>query len=320
MLYRRLGPTGLPVSVLALGTWLSFADGIERGTARALVATAWDAGINLFDSAENYAQGRAETVLGDVIADLRLPRDGYALVSKALHGAAAEPLPMQRGLTRKHLRDACEASLRRLRTDYLDLFLCHRPDPDVPLAETIHAMDLLVRQGKVLHWGTSEWPGALIAQARRIAAEQGLQGPVLEQAGYSLLRRERVEREYPPLLAEAGMGLMTFSPLASGLLSGKYAEAGEVDGRLRRADLAWLREREMTAQRARQVEAFVRLAEASGAAPAALAIAWCLRNPAVSSVILGATGIAQLQCNLGALALPERLDDAVWQQVEATFT
>ena len=316
MLYRRLGPTGLPVSALALGTWLTFGESIERGVARDLVATAWDAGINLFDSAENYAQGRGETVLGDVIADLRLPRDGYALVGKAMHGSVAEPRPMQRGLTRKHLLDACNASLKRLRTDYLDIFLCHRPDPEVPLVETVAAMDLLVRQGKVLHWGSSEWPADLLMQARALAMQAGMQPPQVEQVRYNLLHRAHVEDELASMANE--WGLTTYAPLASGVLSGKYAQS-DAPGRLGRAELGWLRERELTEARAAQAARFVEVARTLDAEPAALAIAWCLRNPAVSSVILGASRVEQLRQNLSALALLERVGAEDWARIEGVF-
>src|SRR5690606_29626090 len=196
--------------------------GIGRGAARDLVAAAWDHGINVFDNAEGYANGEAERVMGDVIADLRLPRDGFAVSSKVMFGSAAEPLPMQKGLSRKHVHDACHGALKRLRVDYLDLYFCHRPDPDVPVLETVAAMDALVRQGKVMYWGTSEWPAALVREAHAGALANHLQPPTMEQPQYNLLHRRRVELEYAPLYAELGMGTTVWSPLASGLLTGKY--------------------------------------------------------------------------------------------------
>ncbi|NEK79358.1 MAG: aldo/keto reductase, partial [Xanthomonas perforans] len=207
---------------------------------RELVAAAWDHGVNFFDNAEGYANGAAEQVMGDVIADLRLPRDGYCISSKVFFGAAAEPAPTQRGLSRKHVRDACDAALKRLRVEHLDLYFCHRPDPDTPVAETVWAMDTLIRQGKVLYWGTSEWPAALIREAAQIARTHHLHGPTMEQPEYNLLRRERVELEYAPLYAELGLGTTIWSPLASGLLTGKYADGVPADSRLAQPGMEWL--------------------------------------------------------------------------------
>lgn len=206
MQYRRLGSTGLPISALSFGAWVTFGDQIPRDEARNLVAAAWDHGVNFFDNAEGYANGRAEQVMGDVIADLRLPRDGFCVSSKVFFGSAKDPRPTQRGLSRKHVTDACHAALKRLRVDYLDLYYCHRPDPDAPIAETVHAMDTLVRQGKILYWGTSEWSAVQIQQALDIAEARNLQGPSMEQPQYNLLHRERVEVEYAPLYAGAGLG------------------------------------------------------------------------------------------------------------------
>ena len=321
MQYRRLGGSGLQLSALSFGAWVTFGAQVGRGTARDLVAAAWDHGINFFDNAENYAHGAAEQVMGDVIADLRLPRDGYCVSSKVMFGSAAEPRPTQRGLSRKHVTDACHVALKRLRVEYLDLYYCHRPDPDTPIAETVSAMDALIRQGKVLYWGTSEWPAAQIREAHRIARAQHLHAPTMEQPQYNLLHRERVELEYAPLYAELGLGITTFSPLASGLLSGKYAEAMPADSRLGHADRAWLQRvvvgnpGEQRLERARR---FAVLAQELGATPAALAIAWCLRNPLVSSVILGASRREQLLQNLQALELIEQIDEADWRRIEAS--
>lgn len=324
MLYRRLGSTGLKLSALSFGAWVTFGDQIGRDEARRLIATAWDAGVNFFDNAEVYARGRAEQVMGDVIADLRLPRDGYCVSSKVFFGAVDDPRPTQRGLSRKHVSDACHAALKRLRVDYLDLYYCHRPDPDTPIAETVQAMDTLIRQGKVLYWGTSEWSAAQIQEAVEIARTQHLHAPSMEQPQYNLLHRERVEREYAPLYAGPGLGTTIWSPLASGLLTGKYNDGIGPDSRLGQAQLAWLKDQVLDngddgAQRMQQVRRYTALAAGLGVSPAQLAIAWCLRNPQVSSVILGASRVSQLEENLGALALYEALDDAVWQQVEAVF-
>lgn len=321
MQYRRLGQTGLQLSALSLGAWLTFGRQIGRGMARELVAMAWDHGVNFFDNAESYAQGDAERVMGDVIADLRLPRDGFCVSSKVFHGAVDAPRPTQRGLSRKHVHDACHAALQRLRVDYLDLFLCHRPDPHTPVAETVWAMDALVRQGKVLYWGTSEWPASLIREAATIARREHLHAPVVEQPQYNLLHRERVELEYAPLYGELGLGTTVWSPLASGVLTGKYAQA-ETTGqaRLSRADNAQLRDWVLGAQSQVQLaraDRFAALAATLSVSPAPLAIAWCLRNPHVSTVLLGASSTAQLAQNLTALALVDRFDAATWHLVEA---
>jgi len=322
MQYRRLGSTGLPISALSFGAWVTFGDQIPRDEARNLVAAAWDHGVNFFDNAEGYANGRAEQVMGDVIADLRLPRDGFCVSSKVFFGSAADPRPTQKGLSRKHITDACHGALKRLRVDYLDLYYCHRPDPTTPIAETVHAMDTLVRQGKVLYWGTSEWSAVQIQQALDIAERHNLQGPSMEQPQYNLLHRQRVEQEYAPLYERAGLGTTTFSPLASGLLSGKYNDGFPDDARLGLASMAWLQDLVLGSDvdtRLAQLRRYSALAAELELPPAALAIAWCLRNPQVSSVILGASRVEQLLQNLQALELVDTVEPAVWARVEAVF-
>ena len=322
MQYRRLGSSGLQLSALSFGAWVTFGAQIGRSQARELVACAWDHGVNFFDNAENYAHGEAERVMGDVIADLRLPRDGYCVSSKAFFGSVADPRPTQRGLSRKHLADACHGALRRLRVDYLDLFFCHRPDPDTPILETVQAMDALVRQGKVMYWGTSEWSAAQIREAHKLARAHHLHAPSMEQPQYNLLHRERVELEYAPLYAEYGMGTTVWSPLASGLLTGKYNQGVSEDARLGRSGMGWLREHllgEPEEGRLQRVRRFTRVAAELDQAPAPLAIAWCLRNPHVSSVILGASHVEQLRQNLQALDALERMDEAGWQRVKAAI-
>ena len=318
MQYRRLGGSGLQLSALSFGAWVTFGSQIGRSTARELVATAWDHGINFFDNAEGYANGEAERVMGDVIADLRLPRDGFCVSSKVMFGSASDPRPTQKGLSRKHVTDACHAALKRLRVDCLDLYYCHRPDPDTPVAETVWAMDALIRQGKVLYWGTSEWPAALIREAHKVARAHHLHAPTMEQPQYNLLHRERVELEYASLYAELGLGTTTFSPLASGLLTGKYNEGVPDDARL--GQEGWLQRIVFGSSDERRLEraqAFTALAAELGAPPATLAIAWCLRNPHVSSVILGASRPEQLLQNLSALEWVDRLGEADWRRLEA---
>ena len=324
MHYRRLGRSGLQLSALGFGAWVTFGRQIGRSQARELIAAAWDHGITFFDNAEGYANGDAERVMGDVIADLRLPRDGYCVSSKVFFGAAEAPGPTQRGLSRKHVREACDGALTRLRVDHLDLYYCHRPDPDTPVEETVWAMDTLIRQGKVLYWGTSEWPAALIREADAVARAHHLHGPTMEQPEYNLLQRTRVETEYDPLCRELGLGATTWSPLASGLLTGKYAAGVPEDSRLAQAGLDWLRARVLDGDTpdamspAQRASRFVALAAELGVAPAPLAIAWCLRNPHVSSVLLGASRVAQLLENLAALDLLDRFDAGTWGRIEAS--
>jgi voltage-dependent potassium channel beta subunit len=320
MEYRRLGRSGLQLSALSFGAWATFGGAVGRGEARRLIATAWEHGVNFFDNAETYAQGAAEAVMGDVIADLRLPRDGFVVSSKVFFGAVASPRPTQRGLSRKHVHDACHAALKRLRVDYLDLYYCHRPDPDTPIAETVAAMDALIRQGKVLYWGTSEWSAAQLREAFAVAHEQRLNAPTMEQPQYNLLHRDRVETEYVSIYDEFGLGTTIWSPLASGLLTGKYNDGVPADSRLASADYGWLKDSvlgDAASRRLERARAFAALASDLDVTPASLAIAWCLRNPRVSSVILGATRVAQLEQNLEALDVARRLDAAVWQRVEA---
>ena len=309
MHYRRLGSSGLKLSALSFGAWVTFGDQISRDEARNLVACAWDHGINFFDNAEGYARGRAEQVMGDVIADLRLPRDGVCVSSKVFFGAVDDPRPTQHGLSRKHVTDACHAALKRLRVDYLDLYYCHRPDLDTPIGETVRAMDTLIQQGKVLYWGTSEWSAAQIQEAVDIAGARNLHAPSMEQ-------------EYASLYADPGLGTTIFSPLASGLLSGKYNSGFDPDSRLGQGQMGWLKDLvlgDAAEQRLDKVRAYTALAAELGHAPAQLAIAWCLRNPNVSSVILGASRVSQLEQNLGALDLLDQVPEADWSKVEATF-
>lgn len=318
MHYRRLGRTGLKVSALSFGAWVTFGNQIGRSPVRELIAQAFDAGINFFDNAEVYAQGEAERIMGDVIADLRLPRDAYCVSSKVYFGAVNEPRPTQMGLSRKHVTEACHQALKRLRVDYLDLYFCHRPDQDTPIEETVWAMDTLIRQGKVLYWGTSEWSAIQIREAARIAERAGLHGPSMEQPQYNLLHRERVELEYASLYAELGLGATIWSPLASGLLTGKYADGVPVDSRLATPGYEWLRHRlNSEPERVARANRFVALAREVGEQPSALAIAWCLKNPHVSTAILGATRPEQLAQNLKSLDCLARLNPELQARIEA---
>ena len=318
MLYRRLGKTGLQLSALSFGAWVTFGKQVGRAQARDLLALAHDRGVNFFDNAEVYNKGVAEQVMGDVLADLRFPRDSYCVSSKVFFGSAEHPLPTQRGLSRKHVMEACQQALQRLRVDYLDLYFCHRPDPDTPIEETVAAMDTLIRQGKVLYWGTSEWPVEAIQEAHRIAHENHLYAPVVEQPQYNLLHRERVEQEYAPLYEAYGMGTTIWSPLASGLLSGKYNDGIPADSRLAQTGYEWLREEVLGKgdERLGKVRALQSIATELGVPLTQLAIAWCLLNPHVSTVMLGASRVEQLEQNLAALELVPRLDAAIVERIQ----
>ncbi len=317
MEYRRVGTSGLQLSALSFGAWVTFGKQVGRTQARDLLALAHERGVNYFDNAETYNNGVAEQVMGDVLADLRFPRDSYCVSSKVFFGAVDQPLPTQRGLSRKHVIEACHQALERLRVDYLDLYFCHRPDPDTPIEETVAAMDTLIRQGKVLYWGTSEWPAEAIHEAHRIARENHFYAPVVEQPEYNLLHRERVEVEYAPLYEAYGMGTTIWSPLASGLLSGKYNDGIPADSRLAQPSYEWLRESVLGQgdERLGKVRALQPVAAELGVSLVQLAIAWCLLNPHVSTVMLGASRVEQLEQNLDALAVLPRLDAAVAQRI-----
>ena len=284
-----------------------------RGQARDLLALAHDRGVNYFDNAETYNNGVAEQLMGDVLADLRFPRDSYCVSSKVFFGAVDDPLPTQRGLSRKHVIEACHQALQRLRVDYLDLYFCHRPDPDTPVAETVAAMDTLIRQGKVLYWGTSEWPADAIEEAHRVARDNSFYAPVVEQPQYNLLHRERVEMEYAPLYEKYGMGTTIWSPLCSGLLSGKYNDGIPEDSRLAQPGYEWLRKSVLGEddERLDKVRALRPIADELDVSLAQLAIAWCLLNPHVSTVMLGASKRGQLAQNLDALDLLPQLDASI---------
>ncbi|TAM11540.1 MAG: aldo/keto reductase [Nevskiaceae bacterium] len=316
MEYRRLGTSGLKLSALSFGTWVTFGRQVDATCARALVSCAIDHGVNYFDSSETYSAGMAETLLGSALKQLEIPRDAFCVSSKVFFGACSDPKPTQRGLSRKHVTEACHQALKRLQVDYLDCYFCHRPDPETPIAETVWAMDTLIRQGKVLYWGTSEWPAAAIREAYAVASREHLHAPTMEQPQYNLLHRQRVEAEYAPLYDSFGMGLTTWSPLASGVLTGKYARGIPEGSRLSLTSYKWLQERvDMT-----RVPKLLPIAADLGLSPAQFAIAWCLKNPHVSTVMLGATKRDQLEENFKALDMLDKIDDAVLKQVNVALT
>lgn len=322
MQYRRLGRSGLQLSALSFGAWVTFGKQVDRSAARDMLALAHDRGVNFFDNAETYNNGIAEQVMGDVLADLRFPRDSYCVSSKVFFGAVEKPLPTQRGLSRKHVIEACHQALQRLRVEHLDLYFCHRPDPDTPIEETVAAMDTLIRQGKVLYWGTSEWSAPQIEEAHHIAKQGHFYGPVMEQPQYNLLHRERVEREYAPLYRHFGMGTTIWSPLASGLLTGKYNDGVPDDSRLAQPGYEWLREGVIGKgdERIAKVRRLQPIADELGVSLAQLAIAWCLVNPNVSTVMLGASRGEQLAQNLDALDVLPRLRGEVLVAIEKAIS
>jgi voltage-dependent potassium channel beta subunit len=309
MLYRRLGQTGLQVSALSFGAWVTFGNQINDDTARELLETAYHAGVNFFDNAEGYAAGQAEIVMGRILRNSGWTRSSYVVSSKVFFGDTYKG-PNGRGLSRKHVVEACHSALARLQVDHLDLYFCHRPDPETPIFETVRAMHDLIIQGKVLYWGTSEWSAQDILEARRLADKHNFHAPVVEQSQYNLFHRQRVEQEYAPLYeTEPGLGTTIWSPLASGLLTGKYNDGVPPESRLTVKGLEWLRDRVIDEQKPKLdvVPALAAIARELDTTLPRLAVAWCLKNPRVSTVILGASRPAQLEENLGALDLVPRL-------------
>ncbi|HET7307882.1 MAG TPA: aldo/keto reductase [Gammaproteobacteria bacterium] len=321
MEYRRLGRSGLKLSCLSLGSWVTFGNQVDRTAAEEMLTYAYETGVNFFDSAESYGRGAAETILGEVLKKLAWPRDTWCVSSKVYFGRVSDPMPTQRGLSRKHVVEACHEALRRLQVDYLDLYFCHRPDPDTPIEETVRAMDELVRQGKVLYWGTSEWPADSIAEAYKLARENCLTPPTMEQPEYNLFARDRVEREYAPLYDEFGLGTTIWSPLKSGLLTGKYNNGIPEDSRLNLASFSWLKESVLGPDadaRVAAVQKLAGIADRLGVSMTQLAIAWCLANPNVSTVILGASRLEQLKENLGAINVT--IDNETLKEIESAIS
>lgn len=320
MHYRRLGKSGLQTSALSLGSWTTFGERVSNDAAERLMSRAYAAGVNLFDTAENYAKGQAEEVMGSLLRRFGWPRSTYLVSSKVFWGG---DLPNQTGLSRKRVFEACHASLRRLGLDYLDLYYCHRPDPNTPIEETVRAMDTLVQQGKILYWGTSEWSAQQITEAHLVAREQRLTPPTMEQPEYNMLRRQRVENEYQGLCQKFGMGLTTFSPLASGLLTGKYNQDIPADSRMAHLQAAWFTDKLSRLKAEGGIEIIQQLdaiARKLGANLAQLSIAWCLKNPHVSSVLLGASKLEQLEQNLAALDTLKTLDEDTYDEIELAIS
>jgi len=318
MNYRRLGRSGLQVSELSLGSWITYHNQVDAAAAVEMMAAAFDAGVNFFDNAEVYAAGQSEVVMGQALRQLKWPRLNYIVSTKFFWGIepAAVGINRKNTLNRKYLMQAIDGSLQRLGLEHVDLVYCHRPDPHTPVEETVWAMSDMIRQGKALYWGTSEWSAADVRAAWEIAERHHLHKPVVEQPQYHLFHRKRVEEEYARLYEDIGLGLTTWSPLASGLLTGKYRSGVPEGSRGAMQNLAWLREGLTDPQRNAAVARLEPIAAELGGTLAQLAIAWVLRNPDVSSVITGASKRSQLQGNLGAAALVDRLTPEVLARID----
>ncbi|MDB5197903.1 MAG: aldo/keto reductase [Flaviaesturariibacter sp.] len=318
MEYRRMGKTGLQLSVLSYGSWVTFHKQIGDGPAEELMAMAYNAGVNFFDNAEVYALGESERLMGRVLKKMDWDRTSYVVSSKAFFGwRGKENKPNQMGLSRKHLTEACHEALQRLQLDYLDLYFCHRPDKGVPIEEVVQTMNTLIQQGKILYWGTSEWSASEIMEAHRVAADYRLIGPSMEQPQYNLLERQKLEADYLDIFRTVGMGTTIWSPLASGLLTGKYNNGIPEDSRLSLEGFDWLKDGLMVEDKLAKVRQLGELAKELDTSLATLSIAWCISNPNVTTAILGATKASQLEENLKALDVLPKLTPEVKSRIDA---
>jgi voltage-dependent potassium channel beta subunit len=316
MNYRRLGRSGLQVSELSFGSWVTYGNQLDEGLARECMAAAHDAGVNFFDNAEVYAKGRSESIMGDALRKLGWRRSSYIVSTKFFWGLYDGPNE-KNTLNRKYLMQAIDGSLARLGLDYVDIAFCHRPDPETPVAETVWAMHDMIAAGKVLYWGTSEWSAAEIAMACEMAERHHLHAPVTEQPQYNLFHRERVEREYARLYEDFGIGTTTWSPLASGLLSGKYRDGVPPDSRAAISGFEWLAERILEPTKLAKVQLLVPIAHDLGCTLAQMSIAWCLANPHVSTVITGASRPSQVVENMKAQDVLPKLTPEVMARIDA---
>ncbi|WP_416439527.1 potassium channel beta subunit family protein [Phnomibacter sp. MR] len=319
MEYRRLGKSGLQVSVLSFGSWVTFHKQIEDGSADELMGIAYDNGINFFDNAEGYAFGESEKMMGRVLQQKGWDRTSYVLSSKVFFGSRPNSKPNQTGLSRKHIVEACHEALQRLQTDYLDLYFCHRPDQNVPMEEIVWTMNHLIQQGKILYWGTSEWSAQEITEAHMVANRYRLIGPTMEQPEYNMFNRTKLEKDYLNIFNNIGLGTTIWSPLAAGVLTGKYNDGIPEGSRLAMEGFEWLVNKQLNDDRIAKVRQLVPIAEELGCSMASLAIAWCAANPNVSTVILGATKASQLTQNLQALEVLPKLTPDVMQRIEAVL-
>lgn len=313
MEYRRLGKAGVQVSALSFGSWVTFGNQVDKKVAQDCMEYAYDNGVNFFDNAEVYAKGQSEIVMGEILKNAGWNRDTYLVSSKVFWGGE---LPNQRGLSRKHVTEACHAALKRLQVDYLDFYFCHRPDKNTPMEETVWAMHNLIEQGKVLYWGTSEWSAQEVQEAIMIARMNHLIPPTMEQPQYNMLVRRKVESEFDKLFRDYGYGTTIWSPLASGLLTGKYNNGIPEGSRLTLSDLQWIREKMLNDQNINKIVALEKIATDLNISMANMALAWCLKNPNVSTVITGATKLGQLEQNLKAVDAVSLLSAEVMERIE----
>jgi voltage-dependent potassium channel beta subunit len=317
MEYRRLGSTGLKVSVLSFGSWVTFDTQLDNSLAVDCMAAAGDAGCNFFDNAEAYAGGKSEEIMGHALRELGWPRWSYVLTTKVYWGIHGETPNMRNTLNRKYLMQAIDGSLERFGLDFVDVLYCHRADPGTPLEETVWAMSDIISAGKAHYWGTSEWSADEIRGAIEIAERHHLHKPVTEQSQYNLLERKKVEKEYARINADFDYGNTIWSPLASGLLTGKYRDGIPEDSRAALAGYGWLAGRMSDAEAIARVEKLRPIADRLGCTMAQLALAWCTKNPHVSSVITGASKVSQVEQNFGALDVIPLLTDEVKEEMEA---
>ncbi len=313
MIYRNLGKAGLKVSALSLGSWVTFGGQVDDKLTQACMERAYEAGVNFFDGAEVYAKGQAELAMGRVLKNTKWRREGLVLSTKIFWGGDG---PNDQGLSHKHLVEGVNLALKRWQVDYFDLVFCHRPDPNTPIEETVRAFDVLIKQGKLFYWGTSEWSATEIQTAFRVAREHGLTPPTMEQPQYNLLVRERFEKEYAPLFDDYQYGSTIWSPLASGLLSGKYNDGMPNGARLTLPQYSWLKESVLKPESIEKVKRLVPIAKALDCTMSQLAIAWCLKNVNVSTVITGATNPEQVTENMKALEVSERMEATVLAKIE----
>lgn len=314
--YRRLGRSGLKVSELSLGSWVTYGNQLDVAGARECMAAAWDHGVNFFDNAEVYASGRSEEIMGEILAQLGWPRLKYVVSTKFFWGITDGPNE-KNTLNRKYLMNAIDGSLKRLRLDYVDLVFCHRPDPNTPIEETVWAMHDMIERGKALYWGTSEWSAADIKDAWDLAERHHLRKPVMEQPEYNIFHRARVEKEYAPLYDEVGLGLTTWSPLASGLLTGKYRAGVPEGSRGTIPRMKFLVEELTDKAKNEAVAKLGDIAKELGCNTAQLALAWCAKNPHVSTVITGASRVDQVRENMKAVDVLPKLTPEVMRRIDA---
>lgn len=307
-----MGKTGLRLSELSLGSWVTYGGQVGDGPAKECMWAAHDLGVNFFDGAEAYAKGAAEVAMGKVLKDAQWPRESLVLSTKIFWGGEG---PNDKGLSHKHVIEGVHAALKRWQTDYFDLVFCHRPDPETPIEETVRAMDILVRQGKIFYWGTSEWSSEQVQQALMLAHEHHMTPPSMEQPQYNMLVRERFEQEYAPLW-QLGYGSTIWSPLASGVLSGKYNNGVPKGSRLDMKDYSWLKDKLITPEAIEFVKKLEPIAKELSASLAQLALAWCLKNPHVTTVITGATRKEQVVENMKALDVAEKLTPELMQKID----